>query len=103
MRVPWTERRSEQSILKEISLGCSLEGMMLKLKLQYFVGSHSARENLELIPPGKEPNFRPLQPSDREVLLAGLDAVLPEEWLEKIWQMIWNRWCEYEDFRDSRR
>ena len=36
MRVPWTERRSEQSILKEISLGCSLEGMMLKLKLQYF-------------------------------------------------------------------
>ncbi|MBQ3996041.1 MAG: hypothetical protein II639_05250 [Clostridia bacterium] len=71
--------------------------------VQSFVGSHSARENLELIPPGKEPNFRPLQPSDREVLLAGLDAVLPEEWLEKIWQMIWNRWCEYEDFRDSRR
>ena len=36
LRVPWTARRSNQSILKEISTGCSLEGMMLKLKLQYF-------------------------------------------------------------------
>ena len=36
MRVPWTARRSNQCILKEISPGCSLEGMMLKLKLQYF-------------------------------------------------------------------
>ena len=35
-RVPWTARRSNQSILKEISPGCSLEGVMLKLKLQYF-------------------------------------------------------------------
>ena len=36
LRVPWTARRSNQTILKEISPGCSLEGMMLKLKLQYF-------------------------------------------------------------------
>ena len=36
MRVPWTARRSNQSILNEISPGCSLEGLMLKLKLQYF-------------------------------------------------------------------
>ena len=36
LRVPWTARRSNQSILKEISLGCSLERLMLKLKLQYF-------------------------------------------------------------------
>ena len=36
MRVPWTARRSNQSILKEVSPGCSLEGLMLKLKLQYF-------------------------------------------------------------------
>ena len=41
LRVPWTARRSNQSILKEISPGCSLEGMMLKLKLQYF--SHLMR------------------------------------------------------------
>ena len=37
LRVPWTSRRSNQSILKEISTGCSLVGLMLKLKLQYFV------------------------------------------------------------------
>ena len=36
LRVPWTARRSNQSILKEISLGCSLEGLMVKLKFQYF-------------------------------------------------------------------
>ena len=36
MRIPWTARRSNQSILKEISPGCSLEGIMLKLKVQYF-------------------------------------------------------------------
>ena len=36
MRVPWTARRSDQSILKEVSPGCSLVGLMLKLKLQYF-------------------------------------------------------------------
>ena len=36
MRVPWTARKSNQSILKEISPGCSLEGLMLRLKLQYF-------------------------------------------------------------------
>ena len=41
LRVPWTSRRSNQSILKEISPGCSLEGLMLKLKLQYF--SHLMR------------------------------------------------------------
>ena len=42
LRVPWTARRSNQSILKEINLGISLEGMMLKLKLQYF-GHHMRR------------------------------------------------------------
>ena len=42
LRVPWTARRSNQSILKEISPGCSLEGMILKLKLQYF--GHSGKE-----------------------------------------------------------
>src|SRR5574337_1026475 len=41
LRVPWTARRSNQSILKEISPGCSLEGLMLKLKLQYFWPPHA--------------------------------------------------------------
>ena len=47
MRVPWTSRRSNQSILKEISPGCSLEGMMLKLKLQYFGHLMQRADSLE--------------------------------------------------------
>ena len=47
MRVPWTARRSNQSILKEISSGSSLEGMMLKLKLQYFCHLMQRVDSLE--------------------------------------------------------
>ena len=47
LRVPWTARRSNQSILKEISPGCSLEGLMLKLKLQYFVHLMQRVDSLE--------------------------------------------------------
>ena len=47
MRAPWTARRSNQSILKEISLGISLEGMMLKLKLQYFGHLMQSVDSLE--------------------------------------------------------
>ena len=47
LRVPWTARRSNQSILKEISPGCSLEGMMLKLKLQYFSHLRQRVDSLE--------------------------------------------------------
>ena len=47
LRVPWTARRSNQSILKEISPGCSLEGLMLKLKLQYFGHLRRRADSLE--------------------------------------------------------
>ena len=47
LRVPWTARRSNQSILKEISSGCSLEGLMLKLKLQYFGHQMRRGDSLE--------------------------------------------------------
>ena len=47
MRVPWTARRSNQSILKEISPGCSLEGLMLKLKLQYLGHLMQRADSLE--------------------------------------------------------
>ena len=49
LRVPWTARRSNQSILKEISPGCSLEGLMLKLKLQYFGHLMKGVDSLEKI------------------------------------------------------
>jgi len=47
LRVPWTARRSNQSILKEISPGCSLEGVILKLKLQYFGHLKKRADSLE--------------------------------------------------------
>ena len=47
MRVPWTARRSNQSILKEMNPGCSLEGLMLKLKLQYFDHLMQRADSLE--------------------------------------------------------
>ena len=54
MRVPWTVRRSNQSILKEISPGCSLEGMMLKLKLQYFGHLMRTVDSLEKTGAGRD-------------------------------------------------
>ena len=54
LRVPWTARRSNQSILKEISPGISLEGMMLKLKLQYFGHLLRRVDSLEKTDPGSD-------------------------------------------------
>ena len=54
LRVPWTARRSNQSILKEISPGCSLEGMMLKLKLQYFGHLMQRIDSLEKTDAGRD-------------------------------------------------
>ena len=54
LRVPWTTRRSNQSILREISAGCSLEGLMLKLKLQYFGHLMRQTDSLEKDPDGKD-------------------------------------------------
>jgi len=54
LRVPWTARRSNQSILKEISPGCSLEGMMLKLKLQYFGHLMRRADSLEKTDAGRD-------------------------------------------------
>ena len=54
MRVPWTARRSNQSILKEISPGISLEGLMLKLKLQYFGDSMQRVDSLEKTDGGRD-------------------------------------------------
>ena len=54
MRAPWTARRSNQSILKEIRLGCSLEGLMLKLKLQYFGHLMRRVDSLEKTDAGRD-------------------------------------------------
>ena len=61
-------------------------------------GGNSARENLELIPKDKIPNLNSLKETDKDILFEGLNGIVPDELLDKIWDMIWKRWCIYEDF-----
>ena len=77
--------------------------VMADLPVQCYVGSRSAAENLKLIPADKRPALTPLKESDKTVLLEGLDGVIPRNLQEKIWEMIWKRWCYYEDFCHSGR
>ena len=65
-------------------------------RVQCFVGSQSTWENLKLIPKGALSHIHPLQEADREDLFSDLDGVLPQAWFDKIWEMIWKRWCAYE-------
>jgi hypothetical protein len=67
-----------------------------------FIGSRSTWENLSLIPLEKQPLLQPLRESDREILFEGLADILPCNLQEKIWNMIWTRWCNYENFCNSR-
>ena len=66
--------------------------------VQCFVGSRSAWENLKLIPPAERPALTPLREQDRDILFEDLDGILGQPWLDKIWEMIWGRWRQYEDF-----
>lgn len=67
-----------------------------------YIGSKSTWENLKLIPVDKMPKLSPLCQSDKQVLLEGLEDVIPQVLRDKIWEMIWKRWCAYEDFCNSR-
>jgi len=72
-------------------------------RVQCFVGGTSSQENLKLIPTSQLPRLNRLKESDREFLFEGMEGILPSEWLDKIWEMIWKRWKYYEDFCNSRR
>lgn len=63
-----------------------------------FVGGNSAQKNLELIPKKELPQFHPLKEEHRNELLGGLEGIVPQYLLDKIWDMIWERWLYYEDF-----
>ena len=77
--------------------------VMADLPVQCFVGSRSAQENLKLIPADQMPKLNALRESDRSALMEGLNGILPQSLQDKIWEMIWKRWCYYEDFCNSRR
>ena len=71
-------------------------------RVNNFIGSGSTWENVNSIPKDKLPQFHALKETDRDVLMNSLDGIISQTLQDKTWEMIWKRWCAYEDLCNSR-
>ena len=76
--------------------------VMADKRVNNYIGSGSTLENLKLIPKDKTPMLNALKETDKAVLMHDLDDIISPTLKDKIWEMIWKRWCVYEDFCNSR-
>lgn len=75
--------------------------VMADKRVNNFIGSGSTWENVNSIPKEKLPKLHALKETDRDVLMNGLDGIISQTLQDKIWEMIWKRWCAYEDLCHS--
>ena len=75
--------------------------VMADKRVNNFIGSASTWENVSSIPQDKLPQLHALKETDRDILMNGLDGIITQTLQDKIWEMIWKRWCAYEDLCHS--
>ena len=76
--------------------------VMRDFPVNNYIGARSLEYNLSLIPKGYDLQLRALEETDRDYIFEGIDQILSENHINRIWEMIWNRWCYFEQIRNKK-